>query len=88
VVHLILTRPRSGENRGEGPATTGSPTPETDEVLHVEDEGPWYMGKGREEFNRRMRDAAAPGDDKDLVQPEVCTTCLTFHPWTTHLKIP
>jgi len=35
-----------------------------------------------------VRDAAAPGDDKDLVQPEVCTTCLTFHPWTTHLKIP
>jgi SEL1 protein len=34
----------------------------------VEDDGPWYMGKAREEFNRRMRDAAAPGDDEDPVQ--------------------
>jgi len=52
----------------EGPATTGSTTPETDEDLPVDDDGPWYMGKAREEFNRRMRDAAAPGDDEDPVQ--------------------
>jgi len=29
----------------EVPATTGSPPPETDEVLPVEDDGSWYMGK-------------------------------------------
>jgi len=68
----------------EGPATTGSPTPETDEDLPVDDDGPWYMGKAREEFNRRIRDAAAPGDDEDPVQ--VYTTCLTFHPRLTIVK--
>jgi len=52
----------------EGPATTGGSTPEADEDLLVEDDGPWYMGKAREEFNRRMRDATAPGDDEDPVQ--------------------
>ena len=51
----------------EGPATTEGSAPETDEDL-VDDDGPWYMGKAREEFNRRMRDAAAPGDDEDPVQ--------------------
>jgi hypothetical protein len=67
----------------EGPATTGSSTPEADEDLLVEDDGPWYMGKAREEFNRRLRDAAAPGDDEDPVQ--ACTTCLTFYFQTNHL---
>jgi len=67
----------------EGPATTGGSTPEADEDLLVEDDGPWYMGKAREEFNRRMRDAAVPGDDEDPVQ--ACTTCLTFYFQTNHL---
>ena len=31
----------------EGSATTGSPTPEIDEGLPVDDDGPWYMGKAR-----------------------------------------
>jgi hypothetical protein len=52
----------------ESPATTDGSAPEADEDLLVEDDGPWYMGKAREEFNRRMRDAAAPGDDEDPVQ--------------------
>jgi len=47
----------------------GTGSSESDEELFpVEDDGPWYMGKAREEFNRRMRDAAAPGDDEDPVQ--------------------
>jgi len=46
----------------------GAASSESDEDLLVEDDGPWYMGKAREEFNRRMRDAAAPGDDEDPVQ--------------------
>lgn len=48
-------------------STPGS-TPEIDEDLTFEDDGPWYMGKARDEFNRRMRDAAVPGDDEDPVQ--------------------
>ncbi|KAF8270495.1 hypothetical protein EI94DRAFT_775294 [Lactarius quietus] len=46
----------------------GSAPGQSDEDLLVEDDGPWYMGKAREEFNRRMRNAAAPGDDEDPVQ--------------------
>ncbi|KAI0000900.1 hypothetical protein BJV77DRAFT_1057826 [Russula vinacea] len=41
---------------------------EVDEDLTFEDDGPWYMGKARDEFNRRMRDAAVPGDEEDPVQ--------------------
>jgi hypothetical protein len=67
----------------EGPVTAGGSTPEAAEDHLVEDDGPWYMGKAREEFNRRMRDAAAPGDDEDPVQ--ACTTCLTFYFQTNHL---
>jgi SEL1 protein len=52
----------------ESPAATEGSAPEADEDLLVEDDGPWYMGKAREEFNRRMRNAAAPGDDEDPVQ--------------------
>ncbi|KAI0251144.1 hypothetical protein BJV78DRAFT_1282662 [Lactifluus subvellereus] len=54
----------------EGPAAAGgSAAGEADEDPVVEDDGPWYMGKAREEFNRRMRDAAAPpGDDEDPIQ--------------------
>ncbi|KAI0294401.1 hypothetical protein BC826DRAFT_1012129 [Russula brevipes] len=52
----------------EGPAVTGESASETDEDVPVEDDGPWYMGKAREEFNRRMRDTALPGDDEDPVQ--------------------
>jgi SEL1 protein len=79
-----LTRPPHTESFGdqisghaqkeldEGPTATGGgsavPT-ETDEDLLVDDDGPWYMGKAREEFNRRMRDAAAPPrDDEDPIQ--------------------
>ena len=68
----------------EGPATTGSSTPWADEDPLVEDDRPWNMGKAREEFNRRMCDAAAPGDGEDPVR--VCTTCLTFYSQTNHLK--
>lgn len=67
----------------EGPATTGGSTPAADEDVLIEDDGPWYMGKAREEFNRRMR-AGAPGDDEDPVQ--VCTTCLAFYFQTDHIK--
>jgi hypothetical protein len=42
--------------------------PEVDGDLIFEDDGPWYMGKARDEFNRRMRDAAVPGDDEDPIQ--------------------
>lgn len=52
----------------EAPAATPGSTPEVDGDLIFEDDGPWYMGKARDEFNRRMRDAAAPGDDEDPVQ--------------------
>jgi hypothetical protein len=61
----------------EGSTVGGGPgSSESDEELLVEDDGPWYMGKAREEFNRRMRDAAAPGDDEDPVQ--VRNTCLSL----------
>ncbi|KAI9441659.1 hypothetical protein H4582DRAFT_2110434 [Lactarius indigo] len=49
-------------------AASGPASSESDEDLLVEDDGPWYMGKAREEFNRRMRDAAPPGDDEDPIQ--------------------
>jgi SEL1 protein len=62
----------------EGPAATDGSAPEADEDLLVEDDGPWYMGKAREEFNRRMRDAAAPRDDEDPVQ--VIRPAFTSHP--------
>ncbi|KAI0302368.1 hypothetical protein B0F90DRAFT_1809833 [Multifurca ochricompacta] len=53
----------------EGPAASGASAPsEAGEDPLPEDDGPWYMGKAREEFNRRMRDSAAPGDDDDPVQ--------------------
>ncbi|KAI9508559.1 hypothetical protein F5148DRAFT_1195612 [Russula earlei] len=52
----------------EAPAVSGGSTPEADEELLVEDDGPWYMGKARDEFDRRIRGAAAPGDDEDPVQ--------------------
>jgi len=38
---------------GGGPASSES----------GEEEGPWYIYKAREEFNRLMRDAAGAGDD-------------------------
>ncbi|KAI0272118.1 hypothetical protein BGY98DRAFT_1002630 [Russula aff. rugulosa BPL654] len=52
----------------EAPAATPGSTPEVDGDLIFEDDGPWYMGKARDEFNRRMRDAAVPGDDEDPIQ--------------------
>lgn len=52
----------------EAPAATPGSTPEADRDPTFEDDGPWYMGKARDEFNRRMRDAAVPGDDEDPVQ--------------------
>ena len=52
----------------EGPTVTGGTAPEAEEDTFVDDDGPWYMGKARDEFNRRMRDAAAPSDDEDPVQ--------------------
>jgi SEL1 protein len=39
------------------------------------------MGKARDEFNRRMRDAAVPGDDEDPVQ--VTQSYLPFFPRLT-----
>jgi len=48
-----------------GPATTGGSTPGADEDPLVDDDGPWYMGKAREEFNRHMCDAAAHSDGED-----------------------
>lgn len=61
----------------EGPAVNGGSPPEADEDALVDDDGPWYMGKAREEFNRRMRDAAAPGDDEDPVQVYINLFILT-----------
>ncbi len=43
-----------------------------------EDDGPWYMGKARDQFNRRMRDAAVPGDDEDPVQVHDLSGSLSF----------
>ena len=48
--------------------TAAGSAPGVDEDRIFEDDGPWYMGKARDEFNRRMRDAGAPGDDEDPVQ--------------------
>ena len=63
----------------EGSGVGGGPgSGESDEELLVEDDGPWYMGKAREEFNRRMRDAAAPGDDEDPVQVRNTRLSLRF----------
>jgi len=66
----------------EGPAMLAVQCPGQDPL--VEGDGPRCMGKVREELNRRMRDAAAPGDDEDPVQ--VCATCLSFYSQTNHLK--
>ncbi|KAH9956533.1 hypothetical protein BC827DRAFT_1261800 [Russula dissimulans] len=52
----------------EAPTATPGAVPEAEEDTFVDDDGPWYMGKARDEFNRRMRDAAAPSDDEDPVQ--------------------
>ncbi len=52
--------------------------PQVDEDLMFEDDGPWYMGKARDQFNRRMRDAAVPGDDEDPVQVHDLSGCLSF----------
>jgi len=60
----------------EAPAAAPGSTPEVDEDLIFEDNGPWYMGKARDEFNRRMRDAAVP-DDEDPVQVSQ-SICLSF----------
>jgi hypothetical protein len=62
----------------EAPAATLGSTPEVGggDVI-VEDDGPWYMGKARDEFNRRIRDAAVPGDDEDPVQVTQAI-CLSF----------
>lgn len=62
----------------EGPVVAGGSAPEADDDLLVEDDGPWYMGKAREEFNRRMRGAAAPGDDEDPVQVHDLPTFALF----------
>jgi SEL1 protein len=61
----------------EAPAATPGSTPEVDRDVIIEDDGPWYMGKARDEFNRRMRDAAVPGDDEDPVQVTQ-PICLPF----------
>jgi SEL1 protein len=61
----------------EAPAATPGSTPEVDGDHIFEDDGPWYMGKARDEFNRRMRDAAVPGDDEDPVQVTQ-PICLSF----------
>jgi len=57
-----------GKELDEAPTITGVAAPEAEEDTFVDDDGPWYMGKARDEFNRRMRDAAAPSDDEDPVQ--------------------
>src|SRR5258708_23542514 len=62
----------------ETPAVTAGSTPQVDEDLMFEDDGPWYMGKARDQFNRRMRDAAVPGDDEDPVQVHDLSGCLSF----------
>lgn len=61
----------------EAPAAALGSTPEVDGDVIVEDDGPWYMGKARDEFNRRIRDAAVPGDDEDPVQVTQ-PICLSF----------
>lgn len=47
-----------------------------------EDDGPWYIGRARDEFNRRRRGQAAPGDDDDPVQVSSCiflnATCSCY----------
>jgi SEL1 protein len=58
----------------EVPTVAAGSAPEEDLVF--EDDGPWYMGKARDEFNRRMRDAAVPGDDEDPVQVHNLSICL------------
>ncbi|KAF7966274.1 hypothetical protein HWV62_39391 [Athelia sp. TMB] len=35
---------------------------------HVEDDGPWYMGKAKEEYTRRRGQDAPPRDDEDHVE--------------------
>ncbi|KAI0062446.1 HCP-like protein [Artomyces pyxidatus] len=50
-----------------GTASTEKPAEEVEDVL-VEDDGPWYLGKARDEFNRRQRGREAPGDDDDPVE--------------------
>ena len=52
----------------EAPTVTAGSAPEVDEDHTFEDDGPWYMGKARDEFNRRMRGAGVPGDDEDPIQ--------------------
>ncbi|KAH9050948.1 hypothetical protein EDB83DRAFT_2317047 [Lactarius deliciosus] len=59
--HEFLDQNPARKELDESSASGGGPT-------SSETDGPWYMGKARDEFNRRMRDAAAPGDDEDPIQ--------------------
>jgi SEL1 protein len=52
----------------EVPTVTAGSALEVDDDHTFEDDGPWYMGKARDEFNRRMRGAGVPGDDEDPIQ--------------------
>ncbi|KAJ7072634.1 hypothetical protein C8F01DRAFT_1104732 [Mycena amicta] len=61
----LKTSTRSAEMRS---IDTGSKDTSEDPVFehHEEDDGPWYLGKAREDF--RKKKAQAPGEDEDPVQ--------------------
>ena len=63
--------PREMIEEGSGKTAAGRDAPPVDEEIYMEEEdGPWYPGRAKEEFNRRRRgqDAEAINQEDDPVQ--------------------
>ncbi|KAJ7188635.1 hypothetical protein C8R46DRAFT_1055361 [Mycena filopes] len=52
---------------GSEPDSSGDPALEQDRTYADEEDGPWYIGKARDEFRKR-KDSKAPREDEDPIQ--------------------
>lgn len=83
---LVSVSERANMNREIDPASRSQPTAENgqqrshgpdESVDSFEDDGPWYLGKAREEFQRRKQQTIRRREEED--DPvQVCCICLFY----------
>ena len=65
----VSNPPRQELDDGRGAAENAQE--EDDYTLDIDDDGHWYMGRARDDFNRRRREADAIDGDDDPIQVHV-----------------